>query len=105
MVGWNDLPKELKWMIFKHLVIESYYSYRSEKSLGTYAFRKGWRYNISDSTITIITPRTLWMYELFILLSRIDKNRYFFRKFVFLINLTVAKFYNHIVYSMEPTLI
>ncbi len=87
MAGWNDLPKELKWIIFRHLLDECFlhpYRYYKEKWL-TCSFSK----KIYEScTKTIIKPRyvipllfvlyyhggsIMYMYELLLLLAQIDK--------------------------------
>ncbi len=76
MAGWNELPKELKWMIFKYLVYECYGHgyFGKNNSLIAYKFMKRWS---CESMIThfVVNPQHLCMYELFVLLSQIDKNR------------------------------
>ncbi len=74
MAGWNDLPKELKWMILKHLIYECFYPYNQRESLSSATFRKSWKHHDTNLSTTITNPRSLWMYELFLFLSRIDKN-------------------------------
>ncbi len=77
MASWNDLPKELKLIIFRHLLDECYlqpYVYGSDKkNLVDHHFIKQIYTSLQNA---IILPSRLYMYELLILLSQIDKNRY-----------------------------
>ncbi len=74
MASWINLPKELKWMILKHLVYECYKSYGYvSHEVDDRGFYKscGTMYESNE-----ILPRNLSMYRLFILLSLIDKQRF-----------------------------
>ncbi len=76
MTGWNDLPKELKWMIFKYLLYECFtqpkkYSGADKAKLGACSFYKK---IYEEQEKTTIVPRDMFIYQLFILLAQIDKN-------------------------------
>ncbi len=77
MVGWNALPKELKWLIFKHLIYECYlqrYTYTiSKKTMDKCKYNTKLYCSYEKKTIEL---RELFMYELLTLLSLIDKQRF-----------------------------
>ncbi len=62
MAGWNDLPKELKWIIIKYLM----------KELPYYGVEHYGRTSVYPLPNKIVTE-TMFMYQLLILLSLIDK--------------------------------
>ncbi len=67
MAGWNDLPKELKWMILKYVIMECSNRYsRTSDAIIKY-------YYASFNTTRIIYPNCLFMSDLLLLLSQIDK--------------------------------
>ncbi len=71
MASWNDLPKELKWLIIEHLIIErtSYFHNRQD-------YRCCWYFSGYGNFLhegTKVIPSELAMSELLVILSLIDK--------------------------------
>ncbi len=67
MAGWNDLPKELKWIIFKYIIKDCINSVYDGK-IDHFCRWKNHGYNNSR-----IISKALVMSELITLLSQIDK--------------------------------
>ncbi len=63
MAGWNDLPKELKWLIFKCLIVQ----------IPQYANQSHYLRKSYVSLPNIFFPKNMLMNHLFTLLSLIDK--------------------------------
>ena len=66
MASWCNLPKELKWLIFNHIIVECSVKYR----FSYYGFFTKSFGHIGN---TKINPSFLCMHELFSLLSLVNK--------------------------------